>query len=166
MQSSLVTCNIALILLQNKVFNTWNSLIQNLVFQKFAIMLGICKSGQISEISNISCVVWFHEGTGEILLNFSWQYALTNLVNSSKNSPVFLQINESITNWTAHCNIYHVHTHLHHCIRPYLALSWVKFHILQYLQSTNIVLWINLTHLITLTCIIIFISKMVQTYCH
>ena len=62
---------------------------QNLVFRKFAIMLGICKSCHISEISDVSCVVRFHEGTGEILLNFSWQHALTNLVNSSKNSPVF-----------------------------------------------------------------------------
>ena len=86
---------------------------QNLVFRKFAIMLGISKLGHISEISDISCVVRFREGTGEILLNFSWQYALTNPVNSSKILQSFRKsMNQSQTDLPTATFIMYIHIYI------------------------------------------------------
>ena len=123
MQSSLVTYNIALILLQNKVFNTWNSLIQNLVFQKFAIMLGICKSGHISEISNISCVVWFHEGTGEILTQFQLAICIDKSGKfKQKFSSIFVNqwINHKLNCPLQHLSCTYIFTSLHPALSGFI----------------------------------------------
>ena len=95
---------------------------QNLVFRKFAIMLGISKLGHISEISDISCVVRFREGTGEILLNFSWQYALTNPVNSSKILQSFRKsMNQSQTDLPLqHLSCTYIFTSLHPALSGFI----------------------------------------------